>query len=382
MFAMPLGGSMALLAAYNRYAFGTMSGPYDAGALAVNWQSLMVLIGLHIDQFQGIFVLDPMLLLAPIGAAALVRRKPAFGMFFLLLYASLVVPNAMHPNWYGGFSFAARFVLTGGVLLILPAVYALRILQSSTFAAVALSVLSLCIQAAYLTKYQSKFFSLYNQQHVPFIESYATLFDPLQKYLPEFCNIDWAYRYLPNYGWLAGLIVLPVIGWRQARTAHDPHPSSRVAWALAAAFPLAGSAAAAIWQPTTTKVLVYAGATLPGLTGQVQGNRRVAMPGRDQQNFLTYGPYVSLPGGRYRAEVVYASGGATSQHVGDWDIVSNAGTEILAKPAAMAGTGGHSATLAREIDIASAKDGIHLEIRTIFAGVAPVEIDSITLRKL
>ncbi len=379
IFAMPLAVSMALLAAYNRYAFGTLTGPYESGALVANWHALMVLIGLHIDQFQGIFVLDPMLLLAPIGAAAIIRRKPAFGVFFALLYASLVVPNAMHPNWYGGFSFAARFVLSGGVLLILPAVYGLRVLRASKSAAISLCALSLCVQAAYLAKYQSLTFSLYNQQHVPFIELYTTLFEPLQEYLPQFCNIGWAYRFLPNYGWLAGLLALPVIGWQQARRGHHP---SRLAWVLAAGFPLAGSAAAAVWQPTTTKTLVYAGANLPGLTGHVQGNGRVAMPGRDQPNFLTYGPYVSLPGGKYRVELVYASGGASSQHVGDWDIVSNAGTEILAGRAAMPGTGGHPATLTSEIDIGSARDGLHLEIRTMFAGVAPVDIESITIQKL
>jgi len=385
MFALPLAVSMALLAAYNRYAFGTMSGPYDSGALVANWHALMVFIGLHIDQFQGIFINDPMLLLAPIGAAALMRRKPAFGVFFVLLYASLVLPNAMHPNWYGGFSFAGRFVLTGAVLLLLPAAYGVRVLRLPAAGTAALSVVALCIQAAYYTKYQAKSFSLYNQQDVPFIKSYATLFGSSQHYLPEFCNTGWAFRYAPNYGWLAGIAVLLIIGWRQARPDHDPQQPRRtspMAWGLAAACPLGGAAAAAVWQPPTTQTLVYVAAGLPGLTGHVQGSGRVATPGLDRADFLTFGPYVSLPKGRYRIELAYSSDGGAGAHVGDWAVVSNSGAKTLAAPSALPGTGGHSTTLATEINIGSTRDGIHIEVQTTFTGTAPLEVDAILIRKL
>ncbi len=385
IFALPLLVSLAILAAYNRYAFGSMSGPYESGALVANWHALMVLMGLHLDQFQGIFFLDPMLLLAPIGAAALVRRRPGFGIYFILLYASLVVPNAMHTNWYGGGGFAARFVLSGSVLLILPAAYAMRVLRMAPRVAAGLCIVSLCVQAAYYATYRSQSFSLYNQPDVPFIESYVTLFGRLQKYLPEFCNIDFAYRYLPNYGWLAGLVVLLVIGWHYARTdggvQHRPRRHLRLAWASAALLPLSGSVAAAFWQPPITRILAYEGANLPGLTGHAAGSSRVAIPGQDRPTFLSFGPYVSLPKGRYRFELVYSSTGGRNQHVGDWDIVSNSGTEPLSGPSTLNGTDGKPATIAGMLNIGSLKDGHRVEIRTTFAGVAPMTIERINIEK-
>jgi hypothetical protein len=50
-----------------------------------------------------------------------VRSNTAAGLFILVIYASLVVPNSMHPNWYGAFSFVGRFMWAGATV-ILPVV--------------------------------------------------------------------------------------------------------------------------------------------------------------------------------------------------------------------------------------------------------------------
>jgi hypothetical protein len=62
---MPLGVSLGLLAWYHAYALGSLAGPYAAGqpsAGATLRQAGMIVLGLHFDQAQGVFVQQPLFL--------------------------------------------------------------------------------------------------------------------------------------------------------------------------------------------------------------------------------------------------------------------------------------------------------------------------------
>ncbi|MEC4718706.1 DUF6311 domain-containing protein [Noviherbaspirillum sp. CPCC 100848] len=64
----------------------------------------------------------------------------------------------------------------------------------------------------------------------------------------------------------------------------------------------------------------WEGAQLPGITGQVSGNHRLANA-TDAPGFLTFGPYARLAPGAYQFKLVYDSAEASTAEVGWWDLV-------------------------------------------------------------
>jgi hypothetical protein len=38
------------------------------------------------------------------------------------VFLSLIVPNALHPNWYGGWSFSGRFQWAAAIAFIIPTI--------------------------------------------------------------------------------------------------------------------------------------------------------------------------------------------------------------------------------------------------------------------
>jgi hypothetical protein len=122
------GGSLALLAIYNAYAFGKMTGPYAGDGLVLHRNSLIVFLGLHFDQAQGMFLQQPLWLLGVVGLAPMWHSSRRSCLWWLLLYASTIVPNAMHPNWYGGYSYLGRFGATSVLLWAIPLAYGARML--------------------------------------------------------------------------------------------------------------------------------------------------------------------------------------------------------------------------------------------------------------
>lgn len=117
---------------------------------------------------------------------------------------------------------------------------------------------------------------------------------------------------------------------------------------------------------------------LPTQIGKVVHSRLV--PGdKRKAGFLSYGPYVTLPSGRYRYAITYSSDSETTRQVGHWDVVignGNGGTRELA-------TGTLDGTVGKEQRI----EGIFnvedpnapVEIRTIFKGTGDLQLTSISL---
>ncbi|HWB14338.1 MAG TPA: hypothetical protein VG826_34250 [Pirellulales bacterium] len=104
-----LAASLALLGWYNHYAFGKATGPYGNDGLEVQVNNLVVFFGLHFDQSQGIFLQQPLWLLGLIGLGPMWCASRRRFLWWILMYAATIVPNTLHPNWYGGYSFVGRF---------------------------------------------------------------------------------------------------------------------------------------------------------------------------------------------------------------------------------------------------------------------------------
>lgn len=113
------------LLAYNHYAFDSILGPYQADALEFSRTSLMVIVGLFFDQNHGFLWQNPLHFIGLFAIGRLFYYDKFFTLFWALVFFSLLIPNGLHPNWYGGGSFSGRFAWSAAVLFIIPTLYGL-----------------------------------------------------------------------------------------------------------------------------------------------------------------------------------------------------------------------------------------------------------------
>ncbi len=115
------------LLAYNAAAFGRVLGPYGGDALSSDWRAIAVIaLGLHLDRLQGLFIQAPLLLLGVVGLVPFVKERPTFAALWAAVYLALLLPNAAHPVWYGGYSLAGRFAWPLALLWCFPLLVAVR----------------------------------------------------------------------------------------------------------------------------------------------------------------------------------------------------------------------------------------------------------------
>ena len=150
----------ALLGAYNAACFGSpfrlSSGlEKDAAFRELARQGLFgigvpkpaILGRLLADPSKGLLVLSPLLALVPAGLAAARRKLPAASFAALLLVPpAILLTYGGYPNWHGGFTVGARYLVAALPFLLLPLAY-LRwgplaaFLAGASTAAVALTTL-------------------------------------------------------------------------------------------------------------------------------------------------------------------------------------------------------------------------------------------------
>jgi hypothetical protein len=124
----PPAASLALLAGYHLTAFGALQGPFTSASAggASAGRSAMAILGLHLDQEQGIFLQQPLFLLGCLGLVAAFRASAAVMAPLALAYASVIVANGVHFDTYGGFALGGRFMWTVAALWFVPLVFLYR----------------------------------------------------------------------------------------------------------------------------------------------------------------------------------------------------------------------------------------------------------------
>ncbi len=222
----PLVASLLGLAAYHAVAFGSIFGPYQPGDATTDVSHIsMILLGLHLDRLQGLFVLAPIYLLGVFGLALFAAADGPLALLTGLLYLAVMLPNALHTNWYGGVSVIGRFHWTGALLWSLPLLYGLRHLRARGRSALAvgfLIVTGLC-QVVVLAKLLIPNAYLYNDPLVsvagwtesnPYSDFFALT--PWQRiqFLPSFRDLT-TYLGAP-VNWVAlGLVVALLLAGRR-----------------------------------------------------------------------------------------------------------------------------------------------------------------------
>lgn len=371
------GASGALLGAYNLWAFGYPSGPYADGALELSRYSLMVFLGLHLDRFQGILVQAPAFVLVAVFAVPFVRRYRLAGFVLVLTYASLIVPNAMHVNWYGGFSFAGRFAWSAAVTAVPLVVYGMIRIVEQAKAGTYLALAFLAVNASAYAAYTFEQFDFYDRStRLRWLSTYPSLHEPIAGILPAFYDSRFAYDYPANALYVASVIGLAMLGWRYGDTRSDE--------LLRALSVLAGvttvlALGASLTTTHTEHAIVWYAPELPSQIGDLNGEVRWASE-LDGPGFLSFGPYVTLDEGSYRYTVNLIGNGEASGRVGHVDVVNTeVGAQLAVTPIeTVNGEAAVAGTFAVSDDLSDSP----VEIRTFFAGSGDLAIHSIELRPL
>jgi hypothetical protein len=304
-----LAASLALLGWYNNYAFGKPTGPYGGDdGLAIHLNNLVVFFGLHFDQSQGMFLQQPLLLLGLVGLGPMWRASRRTFLWWLLTYAAAIVPNALHPNWYGGYSFVGRFGSTNVLLWAMPVAYGARtVFRDGSYLPRVLAAFSLVCQAvladSWLWVHESRFNrSAWERGHAECAWAYNSIYPALIKtYLPYWQPFAGFWHYPANLSVLILAAGATTSGWlwqgrkRQAVQCLAAAALLAISWPLVAGIQLSPG----IWE----------GDTIRGYTGSSDGKRHVAEEGRDEPGLLAKTPDLFLAPGKYRVAVDYQADG-------------------------------------------------------------------------
>lgn len=131
----------------------------------------------------------------------------------------------------------------------------------------------------------------------------------------------------------------------------------------------------------------WAGAELSTHVGQPVGKgfeQRLVPKKASDPGWLSFGPYVALPAGRYHFAIDYSSQAAPTQHTGNWDaVIQMDGIAHINRQFAgkLMGTDGQVKRMEGVLTIDATTAGKSLEIRTYFLAQGDLQLVSILLEK-
>jgi hypothetical protein len=369
------GASCLLLASYNLYAFGKASGPYLADAIEVSKTSLMVFLGLHFDPNQGFLLQNPINLVGLLGIGWLWRVNRPFVLLWAAVFLTLLAPNALHPNWYGGWSFSGRFGWPAAMVFMVVTLYGLlELARRRDKLFLALTALSVLLQAYLFSRYAFRSVDLYNRPWGTPLSDYSLYYRGIQDWLPGLYNADWAYGHAPNYAWLALVLMLVAAGF--ARTPRWRRGAAWALWACGVAVLAAGGSPL-----RERREVVLAAAVLPSQTGRIDGDARVAEPGVDAPGVLNFGPYMPLARAKYRITLKYSSTAPGSEPVAAFDIYNTSSRrQILGRE--LPGTDGKITEFVAEFAVTAPWQEQLMEFRNYWAGKRQFKLYEIRVRPI
>ena len=212
----PAGGSLALLAGYHVWAFGTLAGPFTSNLVggATLGQAGMAILGLHLDQAQGIFLHQPLFLLGWVGLAVAYRSAPAVVASIALAYGAILLANGVHFDSYGGLAIGGRFMWPIAALWFVPLAFLYRELSARGRRVVwAFCAASIAWQIVLMSRWSPAGtgpLRLVRSQNILERNSYFPA--GLRDWLPSFYDArDWL-SHPQNLWWIVGLAGLALVG--------------------------------------------------------------------------------------------------------------------------------------------------------------------------
>jgi hypothetical protein len=103
--------------------------------------------------------------------------------------------------------------------------------------------------------------------------------------------------------------------------------------------------------------------------------------GKDAPGHVIYGPYIDLSAGRYQGRLQYAGKASSSQEIGEVDICSASGSNVLAKRR-LTGTDDKLSIVALDFDVPSEAQGRGIEVRVGSTSVADMRLTDVSISRL
>ena len=320
----------ALFATFSRTYFGDFLGGRSGAELNFDVaRAIELVLGLHLDQVHGMFVVQPLLLSGLVALGWMVRRRHPLVLPWLLLYASIVVPNALQQIPYGGHvAPAGRFGWSAMWLWLIPVGIAVHELRAwrSPYGVRLILLVGIAYQAALAISWMPAPQRLFNGLFAPDLWQPSLFPVPIVLSLPKL-GPHGDIGYAPNVVWTCAALALFAAGWL--------HPW-RWRW-----LPALGTAVAALFllpvddplgRATTSPLRRYEAEHMPGrCTASRQraaSNGFVCRQTRDHV-FAVSGPFVSLDPGAYEIVAAVRSGGGPARGV--LEVVSARGRNQVAR---------------------------------------------------
>jgi hypothetical protein len=349
---------------YSLSVYGSLL--YPGNAHFLGWYSVMIALGLHLDQIHGLFFQNPLLFAALAGVLPFIRRTPRVFAVWALVYVLTVAPTGAQPFGYGAWSFAGRYQWDLAPLWILPLGHFMAwLLRRRGGAAVwgTILVAALAVQGWFARRWLLTDGFLI-QPWTSSVWMLDSLYGPLRWVLPVFSDPQRLLRDLPNWLWI-GLAMLAMCLTLLVRTRR-----------LAVSGMLAASALVAVllaMPHPATPLQIPAGALLSA-AGRLEGAARIASSDQDAPGYLAFGPYIALGAGCYETALSYDADAPPTGNPALWEYADEG--RVLASGALSAAAG------AVQHGIVQVAPGARLnkfEFRVWYTGSGRIRVRTLTI---
>lgn len=121
---------------------------------------------------------------------------------------------------------------------------------------------------------------------------------------------------------------------------------------------------------------------LPSQIGVVQENNTIAADG-NKKGFLTYGPYIKLPAGKYQFDIAYISSETNTSTVGFWDVGIALPNEYKVLDSGnIVGTNNNKSHIIQTFVIPQEYNNKKIEVRNFYDGIGKLTIETLTITKI
>ena len=216
------------LAGLHFWGVGSLFGPRGRAELTTSFsRAAMMFLGLHLDQSQGLFLQHPLMLAGLVAWPAFARLRPRLAMFWLALYASLMVPNSLELARFGVGGPVGRFAWSALWLWAIPLGFVVGAHHDALGRWVKPAVVgSLVYQALLAVRWLPDLGVLFPRLEEQ-LSARDSLFPIGVRYaLPSFYFWDFSsyWTYLPNVAAYSIVGALVIVGVRLSRLSRPPAP--------------------------------------------------------------------------------------------------------------------------------------------------------------
>jgi hypothetical protein len=212
-------GPLGLLA-FNAWAYGDIVGARHLKEVAsAPSRAAEIFLGLHLDQSQGLFVRNPLLLAGLVFLPLFCRRRPAQAVFWGLLYLSLIGPNSIEISRFGGGAPTSRFAWPAMWLWAVPVVAGLAAFPRLKRWLPAATTVALVYQAALAARWLATPDALFPVLAEKIAERDSLFPVGIRGVLPSFYFWDFSsyWTYLPNVAAMLAVMLALGVGIILAR---------------------------------------------------------------------------------------------------------------------------------------------------------------------